>query len=137
MRKTQILNSLENSWERNDILLKIKNGLDTDEIVKEFLNENKIQIEELNTLLREEDIELFNQVEQLSNCEARLINEISNLNYIKKNENNPKIDKEKISLTNTFQTNKISSFMINWSNKFVVIALLTISAIALSKQAWA
>jgi len=27
--------------------------------------------------------------------------------------------------------------MINWSNKFVVIALLTISAIALSKQAWA
>jgi len=137
MRKTQILNSLENSWERNDILLKIKNGLDTDEIVNEFLNENKIQIEELNTLLREEDIELLNQVEQLSNCEARLINEISNLNYIKKNENNPKIDKEKISLTNTFQTNKISSFMINWSNKFVVIALLTISAIALSKQAWA
>ena len=137
MRKAQILNSLENSWERNDILLKIKNGLDTDEIVNEFLNENKIQIEELNTLLREEDIELLNQVEQLSNCEARLINEISNLNYIKKNENNPKIDKEKISLTNTFQTNKISSFMINWSNKFVVIALLTISAIALSKQAWA
>ena len=137
MRKTQILNSLENSWERNDILLQIKNGLDTDEIVNEFLNENKIQIEELNTLLREEDIELLNQVEQLSNCEARLINEISNLNYIKKNENNPKIDKEKISLTNTFQTNKISSFMINWSNKFVVIALLTISAIALSKQAWA
>ena len=93
MRKAQILNSLENSWERNDILLKIKNGLDTDEIVNEFLNENKIQIEELNTLLREEDIELLNQVEQLSNCEARLINEISNLNYIKKNENNPTMKK--------------------------------------------
>ena len=28
-------------------------------------------------------------------------------------------------------TNKISLFMLNWSNKFVVIALLTISAIAL------
>jgi len=27
--------------------------------------------------------------------------------------------------------------MIDWSNKFVIIALLTISAIALSKQAWA
>ena len=137
MSITQILNSLENSWKRNDILLKIKNGLNTDEIVNEFLNENKIQIEELNTLLKEEDLDLLNQVEKLSNCEARLINEISNLNYIKKNENNKKIDKEKISLTNTFQTNKISSFMINWSNKFVVIALLTISAIALSKQAWA
>ena len=137
MSITKILNSLENSWERSDILLKIKNGIDTDEIVNKFLNENKIQIEELNTLLKEDDINLLNQVEQLSNCEARLINEISNLNYIKKNENNQKIEKKKFSLTNTFQTNKISSFMINWSNKFVVIALLTISAIALSKQAWA
>ena len=136
MSIVKVLNSLEKGWERDKILLKIKNGLDTDEIVNEFLNENKIQIEELNTLLREEDIELLNQVEQLSNCEARLINEISNLNYLKKNENIQKIDKKKISLTNTFQTNKISSFMINWSNKFVVIALLTISAIALSKQAW-
>ena len=137
MSITKILNSLENSWERSDILLKIKNGIDTDEIVNKFLNENKIQIEELNTLLKEDDINLLNQVEQLSNCEARLINEISNLNYIKKNENNQKIEKKKFSLTNTFQTNKISSFMINWSNNFVVIALLTISAIALSKQAWA
>ena len=39
--------------------------------------------------------------------------------------------------SNRIPLNKISSFMINWSNKFVVIALLVISAIALSKQAWA
>ena len=44
---------------------------------------------------------------------------------------------KKIMPSNRFSHNKISSFMINWSNKFVVIALLTISAIALSKQAWA
>ena len=48
----KILNSLEKSWERDDILLKIKRGLDTDEIVNEFLEINHEQIKELNTLLR-------------------------------------------------------------------------------------
>ena len=47
------------------------------------------------------------------------------------------MNKKKIVPSNRVYFNKISSFMINWSNKFVVIALLTISAIALSKQAWA
>ena len=47
------------------------------------------------------------------------------------------MNQKKIVPSNRFSNNKISSFMINWSNKFVVIALLTISAIALSKQAWA
>ena len=37
MSKREILNSLGKSWERDDIFLKIKNGLDTDEIVSEFL----------------------------------------------------------------------------------------------------
>ena len=106
MNIKKIFDSLEKSWERDDILLKIKNGQDTDEIVNEFLVKNKVQIKELNNLLRREDFDLLSQVEQLSNCESKLIN-------------------------------KISLFMINLSNKFVVIALLTISAIALSKQAWA
>jgi len=56
MKVYQILNSLEKSWERDDILLKIKNGLDTDKIVNEFLSNNEIQIKELNSLLRQEDI---------------------------------------------------------------------------------
>ena len=81
----KILNSLEKSWERDDILLKIKNGSDTDKIVNEFLANNEIQIKKLNTLLRPEDIELLNQVEQLSTCESKLINEIKNLNFLKNN----------------------------------------------------
>ena len=132
-----ILNSLEKSWERDDILLNIKKGLGTDEIVNEFLLKNERQIKELNSLLRPEDIKLLNQVEQLSTCESKLINEIKNLNYLENNENDHIINKKKIVLSNRVSLNKISSFMINWSNKFVVIALLTISAIALSKQAWA
>ena len=137
MSISKILNSLEKSWERDDILLNIKKGLGTDEIVNEFLIKNERQIKELNSLLRQEDIELLNQVEKLSNCESKLINEIKNLNYLENNENHNIINKKKIVLSNRVSFNKISSFMINWSNKFVVIALLAISAIALSKQAWA
>ena len=137
MSISKILNSLEKSWERDDILLNIKKGLGTDEIVNEFLMKNERQIKELNSLLRPEDIELLNQVEKLSTCESKLINEIKNLNYLENNKNHHTMNKKKIAPSNRDSFNKISSFMINWSNKFVVIALLTISAIALSKQAWA
>ena len=137
MNIDKILNSLEKSWKRDDILVNIKNGLGTDEIVNEFLMKNERQIKELNSLLRPEDIELLNQVEKLSTCESKLINEIKNLNYLENNENHHIMNKKKIVPSNRVSFNKISSFMINWSNKFVVIALLTISAIALSKQAWA
>ncbi len=134
---SKILNSLEKSWERDDILLNIKKGLGTDEIVNEFLMKNERQIKELNSLLSPADIELLNQVEKLLTCESKLINEIKNLNYLENNENHHIMNKKKIVLSNRVSFNKISSFMINWSNKFVVITLLTISAIALSKQAWA
>ena len=137
MSISKILNSLEKSWERDDILVNIKKGLGTDEIVNEFLMKNERQIKELNSLLRQEDIELLNQVEKLSTCESKLINKIKNLNYLENNENHHIMKKKKIVPSNRVSFNKISSFMINWSNKFVVIALLTISAIALSKQAWA
>ena len=136
MSISKILNSLEKSWERDDILLNIKKGLGTDEIVNEFLLKNERQIKELNSLLRPEDIDLLNQVEQLSTCESKLINEIKNLNYLKNNKNHNILNQKNIVTPNRVSFNKISSFMINWSNKFVVIALLTISAIALSKQAW-
>ena len=137
MSIVKILNSLEKSWERDDILLNIKKGLGTDEIVNEFLVKNESKIKELNSLLRPEDIDLLNQVEKLSTCESKLINEIKNLNYLENNEHNNILNQKKIVPSNRFSHNKISSFMINWSNKFGVIALLTISAIALSKQAWA
>ena len=137
MSINKTLNYLGESWERDEILLNIKKGLGSDEIVNEFLTKNERQIKELNSLLRPEDIELLNQVEKLSTCESKLINEIKNLNYLKNNENYHILNQKNIVPSNRVSFNKISSFMINWSNKFVVIALLTISAIALSKQAWA
>ena len=137
MSISKILNSLEKSWDRDDILFNIKKGLETDQIVNEFLLNNEKQIKELNSLLRPEDIDLLDQVEQLSTCESKLINEIKNLNYLENNEFHSIINQKKIEPSNRVSSNKISSFMINWSNKFVIIALLIISAIALSKQAWA
>ena len=131
-----ILDNLEKSWERKVILLKIKEGFNSDEIVNEFLVKNEAQIKELRNLLRQEDIDLLNQVEQLSNCESKLINKIINLNYLENNENHHTINQKKILPSYKFPSNRISSFMINWSNKVVVIALLTMSIIALSKQAW-
>ena len=88
-------------------------------------------------MLRPENIDLLNQVEQLSTCESKLINKIKNLNYLENNEKHPILNQKKILPTNRVSFERISSLMINWSNKFVVIALLTLSAIALSKQAWA
>ena len=137
MSLSKILNSLDELWERDVILLNIKNGSGTDDIVNEFLLKNESQIKELNSLLRPEDIDLLNQVEQLSTCESKLINKIKNLNYSENNEYHPIINQKKTSPFSGLSSKRVSSFMINWSNKFVVIALLTISAIALSKQAWA
>ena len=59
MNIIKILNTLEKSWERDHILLNIKKGLGTDEIVNEFLVKNESQIKELNSLLRPEDLSLI------------------------------------------------------------------------------
>ena len=137
MSISKILNSLEKSWERDDILLNIKKGLGTDEIVNEFLAKNERKIKELNSLLRPEDIYLLNQIEQLSTCESKLINKIRNLNYLENKYENYKISEEKHFQSNKIPINKFFSFMVNWSNKIVIISLITITAVALSKQAWA
>jgi len=137
MSKIQILSTLDESWKRDEILLKIKNGCGTDKIVDEFLLKNKLQIKKVNSLLKQEDIDLLNQVEQLSTCESKLINKIKNIDHIENNENHHILNQKKIVPSSGVPYYRISSFMINWSNKVVVISLLTISAIALSKQAWA
>ncbi len=46
MSISKVLNSLAKSWERDDILVNLKKGLGTDEIVNEFLMKNERQIKE-------------------------------------------------------------------------------------------
>ena len=52
MSISKILNSLEKSWKRDYILLKIKNGLATEEIVNEFLTNNEKEIKKLKAILK-------------------------------------------------------------------------------------
>ena len=96
MSINKVLNSLEKSWERDVILLSIKKGLETDEIVNEFLMKNERQIKELNSLLRPEHFELLNQ-EELEKIKSyfqtgkNVSDEVINLNKVKTKSSSKKI----------------------------------------------
>ena len=136
MKITEALKSLENSWSREDILLKIKNGANSENLINEFLDTKKLEIETLSNFINPEDNDLLSEIEELSNIESKLINKIKNYSLnesqLSKEEKNPaRLDSvQKISFN-------LGVFMMKWCNKFVFISLLAISAIALTKQAWA
>ena len=137
MKITEALKSLENSWSKEEVLLKIKNGEDLEKIVNEFFNLNLKEIETLTNFINPEDKVLLRELEDLSTCEAKLIKKINNY---KLNTNNlPSIKRPPKKISNPEQKNsfKLGLFMLKWSNKFIFISLLAISAIALTKQAWA
>ena len=137
MKITEALKSLENSWSREVVLIKIKKGEDSEKIINDFLDQHQNEIFTLTEFITPKDKILLTEIEDLSNCEAKLIKKIKNYNphknlLLNTNQNHKKIFKSerKISM-------QLTLFMMKWSNKFVFISLLLISAIALSKQAWA
>ena len=137
MKITEALKSLENSWSREDILIKIKNGEDSEKIVNDFFYSHQNELDILTNFLNPKDKILLKEIEDLSNCEAKLIEKIKNYKLNEKNFSHIKKDPKKILKTDQKTSIKLSNFMIKWSNKFVFISLLVISAIALTKQAWA
>ena len=137
MKITEALKSLENSWSREDILIKIKNGEDSEKIVNEFFYNHQNEIEILTNFINPKDKILLKEIEDLSNCEAKLIEKIKNHKFNEKNFSHIKKVQKKILKTDQKTSIKLTTFMIKWSNKFVFISLLIISAIALTKQAWA
>ena len=137
MEIVEALKSLEKSWSRDDILIKIKNGEESDKILNDFFNNKKIEIETLSNFINPENKVLLSDMENLTNIELKLINKIKNNNF-----NKSPITKKEINKEISFQPEKstslkLSLFFMKWSNKFVFISLLVISAIALTKQAWA
>ena len=137
MKITEALKSLENSWSREDVLVKIKNGEDSEKIVNDFLDTKQEEIETFADFVNPEDKVLLSEIEDLSNIESKLINKIKNYSFTKTNFS-MKESEQKIPLK--IYPNKsfnFGLFMMKWSNKFVFISLLIISAIALTKQAWA
>ena len=136
MEIEEILHSLETSWSRNDVLLRIKRGLGSEKIVNEFLKDNKKDIEELAKFFSENNKDILVELEELSACETKLIKKINNLSNHQYQNNFKSKKTKKFSLSKKLNSYNLGLFLMKWSNKFVVSSLLLISAIALSKQAW-
>ena len=135
MKITEALKSLENSWSRENILVKIKKGEDSEKIVNDFLKTNQQEIETLTTFINPEDKVLLAEIENLPKIESKLINKIKNYNFTKSDLSIKEKD-QKLLIKNELKSFNFGLFMMKWSNKFVFISLLAISAIALTKQAW-
>tara|TARA_S200000501_G_scaffold137954_1_gene130341 strand:+ start:28 stop:441 length:414 start_codon:yes stop_codon:yes gene_type:complete len=137
MKITEAFKSLENSWSREDVLAKIKNGADSEKIVNDFLNTNQQEIETLTNFINPEDEVLLGEIENLSKIESKLINKIKNYNFTKTDLSIKEKGQELLIKPEPKKSFNLGLFMMKWSNKFVFISLLLISAIALTKQAWA
>ena len=132
------LKILENSWSREKILTLLQKGIGADSIVDDFFFNNNEEIIEFISNVSYKEKEIMKQIEELLICELRLLNKINNYNYFnnntftqKKGIRNYKFKK------NNLLISKLSFFINRWSNTFVVAVLIAISALALTKQAWA
>ncbi len=137
MKITEALKSLENSWSREEILTKIKNGENSEKIVNDFFSSKQQEIEILTNFINPDDKVLLSEIEDLSNIESKLINKIKNYSLKKVDSSKKEIVQKHIPQSEKKIPFDLRVFMIKWSNKFVFISLLAISAIALTKQAWA
>ena len=137
MKITEALKSLENSWSRDEILVKIKNGEDSEKIVNDFCSSKQKEIETLTNFINPDDKVLLSEIEDLSNIESKLINKIKNYSFNKVDSSKKEIVQKQIPQSEKKISFDLGVFMMKWSNKFVFISLLAISAIALTKQAWA
>ena len=137
MYKRQALQSLDDSWSRKEVLKQLKNGLNTESIVNDFIEDNQEDIIKLVNYISPKEQELLKQIEELSNCEAQLISKIKNYRDSKDSSVSIKDINKLSQYKNNSTTLNICLFINRWSNTFVVIALIAISAIALTKQAWA
>ena len=137
MKITEALKSLENSWSREEILTKIKNGENSEKIVNDFCSSKQQEIETLTNFINPDDKVLLSEIENLSNIESKLINKIKNYSFNKVDSSKKGIVQKQIPQSEKNISFDLGVFMMKWSNKFVFISLLAISAIALTKQAWA
>ena len=137
MKITEALKSLENSWSREEILTKIKSGEDSEKIVNDFCSSKQKEIETLTNFINPDDKVLLSEIEDLSNIESKLINKIKNYSFNKVDSSKKEIVQKQIPQPEKTISFDLGVFMTKWSNKFVFISLLAISAIALTKQAWA
>ena len=127
----EISDSLDKNWSREIILSKIKSGQSLENIVNQFIKENKSDINKFLELINLENYKVLDNLITLSECELKLIKRLKDLETNNKKFNPSNMPKEKDIKID------LSVFMKKWSNKFVIFALITLSLISLTKQAWA
>ena len=136
MNNYEVLNILDKSWSKQRLIEKIKRGQSSEQIVQNFIIENKNNLDIVINLLNQKDNNLLSYMEEIANCELNLINEL------RKKESKSNIEtKENIidinPIAKVFKEFQLSLFMTKWSNQFVIGILIVISIISLTKQAWA
>tara|TARA_Y100001978_G_C23445319_1_gene315018 strand:- start:8 stop:418 length:411 start_codon:yes stop_codon:yes gene_type:complete len=136
MDNYEALNILDKSWTKENLVEKIKKGKSSEQIVNDFINENKNNLDIVIKLLNNHDNNILSNMEAIAYCELNLINEL------RKKECKSNIEiKENIKninpITKLYKEFRLSLFMKKWSNQFVIGILIMISIISLTKQAWA
>jgi len=136
MNNYEVLNILDKSWSKQRLIEKIKRGQSSEQIVQNFIIENKNNLDVVINLLNQKDNNLLSYMEEIANCELNLINELK-----KKECKSNTETKENIidinPIAKIFKEFQLSLFMTKWSNQFVIGILIVISIISLTKQAWA
>jgi len=136
MNNYEILNTLDKSWSKQRLIEKIKRGESSEQIVQNFINENKNNLDMVINLLNQKENDVLSYMEAIANCELNLINEL------RKRESKSKIEIteniiDKNPIAKIYKEFKLPLFMNKWSNQFVIGILIMISIISLTKQAWA
>ena len=136
MDNYEVLNILDKSWSKQRLIEKIKKGQSSEQIVQNFIMENKNNLDTVINLLNQKDNNILNYMEAIANCELNLINELKK----KESKSNIKIT-ENINdinpIAKVYKEFQLSLFMKKWSNQFVIGILIMLSIISLTKQAWA
>jgi len=133
MNVNEVLTDLDNSWSKEDILKKIKAGQNPETIVNDFARDNEDNLKILGNHIKNQNLSLLENLEVLSRCETKLIDEIRT-----RAELQFKTDENKQHSPNFSRKQfKLDFFIQKWSNQFVIILLIVISLISLTKQAWA
>ena len=136
MDKYETLEVLDKSWSKQRLIEKIKKGQSPEQIVHEFFNENKNNLDIVIDLLNRKDNNILCYMEAIANCELNLISEL------RKKESKSKIEiidntNDTNPITKIYKEFRLSLFMKKWSNQFVIGTLIMISIVSLTKQAWA
>ena len=136
MNNYEILNNLNESWSKQKLIEKLKKGQTSEQIVHDFINENKNSLDIVINLLNQKNNNVLSYMEEIANCELGLINELRK----KKSKSNIETIENIIDINpiaKVFKEFQLSLFMKKWSNQFVIGILIMISIISLTKQAWA